>query len=120
MHLIVLLGEMDQAEAHFDPFGDGFNFSARMVHSLRRMSHGHGNCFGHTRWYSYVMYVKWKLVSVRLEIALVLVLDRCTVCAECTIGMEIILGTPDATPRRRGQVTAHFGPFGDSVKLGAR
>jgi hypothetical protein len=25
--------------------------------------------------------------------------DRCTVCAECTMGMEIILGTPDGTPR---------------------
>ena len=24
--------------------------------------------------------------------------DRCTVCAECTSGMEIILGTPDRTP----------------------
>jgi hypothetical protein len=26
-------------------------------------------------------------------------LDGCTVCAECTTGMEIILGTPDGTPR---------------------
>ena len=25
--------------------------------------------------------------------------DRCTVCAECTTGMEIDLGTPDGTPR---------------------
>ena len=24
--------------------------------------------------------------------------DRCTVCVERTIGMEIILGTPDGTP----------------------
>ena len=24
--------------------------------------------------------------------------DRCTVCAECTSGMEIILGTPNGTP----------------------
>jgi hypothetical protein len=90
---------MDHAKAHFDPFGDGFNFSARMVHGLCPMSHGHGNRFGHTRWYSYVLYVKWKLVSVRLEIVLVSVLDRCTVCVECTTGMKIILGTPDATPR---------------------
>jgi hypothetical protein len=30
---------------------------------------------------------------------LALTQDRCTVCAECTIGMEIILGTPDGTPR---------------------
>jgi hypothetical protein len=28
-----------------------------------------------------------------------LVVDRCTVCAECTIGLEIILDAPDGTPR---------------------
>ena len=45
------------------------------------------------------MRVKWKLVSVRLEIVLVLVQDRCTVCGERTIGSKIILDAPDATPR---------------------
>jgi hypothetical protein len=45
------------------------------------------------------MYVKWKLVSVRLEIVLVSAQDRCTVCAECTIGMEIILDALDGTTR---------------------
>jgi hypothetical protein len=25
--------------------------------------------------------------------------NRCTVCVECTTGMEIILSTPDGTPR---------------------
>jgi hypothetical protein len=28
-----------------------------------------------------------------------LVQDRCTVCAECTTSMVIILATPDGTPR---------------------
>jgi hypothetical protein len=28
-----------------------------------------------------------------------LVVDRCTVCAECTIGLEIVLDAPDGTPR---------------------
>jgi hypothetical protein len=45
------------------------------------------------------MYVKWKLVSVRLEIVLVSVQDRWTVCVEHTIGLEIILDAPDGTPR---------------------
>jgi hypothetical protein len=63
------------------------------------MYHGHGNYFGHTRWYSYVTWVRWKLVSVHLEIVLVLVQDKCMVCAECTMGIEIILGTPDCTYR---------------------
>jgi hypothetical protein len=43
------------------------------------------------------MWVMWMLVSVHLEIVLISVLDGCTVCVECTMGMEIILGTPDGT-----------------------
>ena len=36
-----------------------------------------------------------KLVSVHFEIVFVLAQDRCTVCAECTSGLEIALGTPE-------------------------
>jgi hypothetical protein len=39
------------------------------------------------------------------------------VCGECTIGMKIILGTPDGD---MGQVEARFSLFGDSVNLSAR
>jgi hypothetical protein len=39
------------------------------------------------------------LDSVRLEIVLILTQDRCTVCAERTAGLEIILDAPDGTPR---------------------
>jgi hypothetical protein len=39
---------------------------------------------------------------VRLEIVLILTQDRCTVCAERTTGSEILLDTPDGTPRQRG------------------
>jgi hypothetical protein len=42
---------------------------------------------------------KWKLILVRLEIVLILTQDRCIVYAEHTIGLEIILDTPDGTPR---------------------
>jgi hypothetical protein len=52
MHLIVLLGHVDQVKAHFDPFTDSFNLGQ----------------------------------------------DRCMVCAEYTMGMEMALGTPDGTP----------------------
>ena len=45
------------------------------------------------------MGVKWKLVSVRLEIVLVLVQDRSTVCGERTIGSKIILDALDGTTR---------------------
>ena len=33
------------------------------------------------------------------EIVQILAQDRCTVCVERTIGSEIILDTPDGTPR---------------------
>jgi hypothetical protein len=46
-----------------------------------------------------VMWVIWNLVSVCLEIVLVLLQDRCTVCAKCSIGSEIDLDVPDGTPR---------------------
>jgi hypothetical protein len=39
-------------------------------------------------------WVKWKLVSVSLEIVLILTQDRCTVCTKRARGLEIILGTP--------------------------
>jgi hypothetical protein len=109
------------------------------------------------------MWVMWNLNLDHLEIVLVSVQDRCMVCAKCTIGTEIILDTPDGTPRGTsgcpfcfiwrvliltqdrctfvpnvpqawksfwthpiellgdvGHVEFHFGPFGDSVSVGAR
>jgi hypothetical protein len=38
------------------------------------------------------------LVSFRLEIELILTQDRCTILAERTIGLEIILDALDRTP----------------------
>jgi hypothetical protein len=35
---------------------------------------------------------------IHLQIVLILTQDRCTVCAKCTIGLEIILDAPDGTP----------------------
>ena len=39
------------------------------------------------------------LFLVNLEIVLILTQDRCMVCAEHTIGSEIILDAPDGTAR---------------------
>ena len=39
------------------------------------------------------------LVSVHLEMVLVSVQDKCTVCAKCTIGSETVLDALDGTPR---------------------
>jgi hypothetical protein len=43
--------------------------------------------------------LKWKLVSVCLEIVLILIQDRCTVCAEHIVSSKIILDAPDGSPR---------------------
>jgi hypothetical protein len=45
------------------------------------------------------MWVMWNLVLVRLETVLVSVQDRCMVCTEHTVGIEIILDALDGTPR---------------------
>jgi hypothetical protein len=38
-------------------------------------------------------------LSVRLEIVLILMQDKCTVCVVRTIGSKIISDAPDGTPR---------------------
>jgi hypothetical protein len=43
--------------------------------------------------------VKWMLVLVYLEIVLILTQDRCTICAERKIGLEIVLDGPNGSPR---------------------
>jgi hypothetical protein len=64
-----------------------------------------------------VTWVKCNLVSVRMEITLISVLDRCTVCAECITGMEIELVTLTVHLVNIGQVDAHFSHFRDGVNL---
>ena len=81
---MVLLGDVGQVESCFGPLGA--SVGAREVHGWRRTYHRLGNHFGHTRWNSSVTWVKWNLVSVHLEKVLASVQDRCTVCAEHTIG----------------------------------
>jgi hypothetical protein len=40
-----------------------------------------------------------KALLVCLEIELISKQDRCMVCAEQAIGLKIVLGTPDETPK---------------------
>jgi len=63
------------------------------------MHHMLRNHFGRTQWYSKVKGLKWKLSLVCLEIVLILMQDRCTVCVEHTICMKINLDALDGTPR---------------------
>ena len=64
--------------------------------------------------------LNWKLDLVDLEIVLILTQDRCMVYDEPTICLEVILDTPDRTPRLRGSCGISFRSFGDSVSVGAR
>jgi hypothetical protein len=64
--------------------------------------------------------LKWKLVLICLERVLVLVQDRCTVCAKYTIVSEIVLDAPNGTPSDEAQMEARFGPFGYSANLDSR
>jgi hypothetical protein len=98
-HPKVVLCDEALLEACFGLFGDSANFDARQVPSLRRKYHRLKNRFVCARWNSSVMWVLWNLVSVRLEMVLVSVQDKCTICAKRTIGLEIVLDAPDGTPR---------------------
>ena len=64
-------------------------------------------------------WVMWNLLSVRLDTVLVSVQNRCTVCAKCTIGSEIVTDVPNGTPRCKAQVEACFSPFGGSANRDA-
>jgi hypothetical protein len=46
-----------------------------------------------------VMWVMVNLALVCLETELVLVQNRCMVCVQRTVGLEIVLDAPDGTPR---------------------
>jgi hypothetical protein len=67
-----------------------------------------------------VTWVMWNLVSVRLEMELASVQERCMVCAECTIGSEIVWTHPMEIQGDEAQVESRFGLFGDSANLDAR
>ena len=62
----------------------------------------------------------WKLVLVCLEVVRILTQDWCMVCAERTIGSKNVLKHPTELLGDMGLVESCFGPFGDSVSLGAR
>ena len=65
-------------------------------------------------------WVLWNLVSDRLEIVLVSVEDRCTVCAKRCIGSDIVFNVVMVLLGDEAQVEATFSSFGDSANLDAR
>jgi hypothetical protein len=51
-HSMGLLGDEDQVEALFGPFGDSSTLDARLVHGLRRTYRSLRNSIGGTQWNS--------------------------------------------------------------------
>jgi hypothetical protein len=84
------------------------------------MYHSLENHFARNRWYSYVVWVKWKHILVHLEIVLVSTQDGCMVCAERTIGLESFWTHLIVLLGNMFQVEAHFNMFGYSFNLGTR
>jgi hypothetical protein len=97
--MMELLGDVGHVESHICPFGDSANLDATKVHGLRLTYQRLKNHFGHTGWDSKVTWVMWNLVLFCIDTVLVSVQDRCTVYAERTTGLEIILDAHDGTPR---------------------
>ena len=93
-HPMGLQGDVGHVESRFFPFGDSVNVGARQVHGLIQMFHRLRNHFGRTRWYDQVTRLNWKLISVPLDIVLILMQDRSTVCVERAIGSEIVWTHP--------------------------
>jgi hypothetical protein len=59
-------------------------------------------------------------VSVRLVILVFLTQDRFMVCAERTKGSKSLWTHLIEHPGDLGHVVSHFGPFGESLSIGAR
>jgi len=96
MHPMELLDNLCHMESRFGLFRNSVSFGARYVHDLRLMHHSLRNHFGSTVGTS-VKRLKWKLGLICLEIVLNLMQDRCTVCMEHTIRLEINLDTNNRT-----------------------
>jgi hypothetical protein len=79
---MALLGDVGHVVSGLGLFGDSVSVGARQLHDLRQTYLRLKNHFGCTRWNSKVTWVMWNLVTVYLEIVLVLVQDRCTVCVK--------------------------------------
>jgi len=85
-------------ESRFGLFRNSVSFGARYVHDLRLMHHSLRNHF-EAPVGTLVKRLKWKLGLICLEIVLILMQDRCMICKEHTICLEINLDAPNGTPR---------------------
>ena len=100
MHPMELLDDVCHMESRFGLFRRSVSIGARYVHGLCLMHQSLRNHFGSTCRY-FVKRLNWKLGLICLEIVLILMRDRCMICKEHTICLEINLDAPNGTPRWR-------------------
>jgi len=98
MNPMELLDNVCHMESLYGLFRNSVSFGARYVHGLRLMHHSLRNHFGSTCWY-FGEEAHWKLGLICLEIVQILMQDRCIICKEHTICLEINLDAPNGTPR---------------------
>jgi hypothetical protein len=67
-----------------------------------------------------VMWVKWKLILVHLDIVSISVQDRCSDWDEHTMARNSFWVYPMELLGNMVQMEARFGPFGDCVNLDGR
>jgi hypothetical protein len=67
-----------------------------------------------------VIWVKWKLVLVHLDIVLISTQDRCSDWDEHTMARNSFWVYPMELFGNMGQMEARFSPFGDYVNLDSR
>ena len=67
-----------------------------------------------------MMWVMWNLTSFYLEIVLVSVQERCTVCTKVPSAQKSFWSHPMVLLGDEAQVKARFSLFGDSANLDAR
>jgi hypothetical protein len=66
------------------------------------------------------MRLKWKLVSVHLNILLIVTQDRCTFALNVPLAEKSFLTHPMEFLGDVGHLESRFAPFGDSVSVAAR
>ena len=119
MHPMELLDDVCHMESRFGPFRSNVSFGARYVHGLRLMHHSPVIHFGSTCWY----FGEGAQVEARFDLfgdRLILMQDRCMICKEHSICLEINLDTPNGTPDGVCHMEFCFGPFVDIVSFSAR
>jgi hypothetical protein len=67
-----------------------------------------------------VIWLKWKLISINLNILLIVTQDRYTFAPNIPLAEKSFLTHPMELIGDVGHLESRFGPFGDIVSVGAR